>query len=259
MMQTYLDFCKDVTREAGHILLQHFDKPRTTKAKTSTIDLVTEVDELAQDYIVHRIREQFPDHGIIAEENNESTYTDQAYVWYIDPIDGTTNYWHRQPFFAVSVALCYDNQPVVGVVYAPRLNEMYWATRQMGAWNDAGPLHVSQVATMQQALVATGFPYQRAPGTDNNLVEFGRVMPYVQGMRRCGAASLDLASVATGRLDGYWEFHLSPWDSMAGILLVLEAGGQISTVRPTGAMNGPGGILASNGLLHATLQKLLLG
>jgi myo-inositol-1(or 4)-monophosphatase len=149
------------------------------------------------------------------------------------------------------------------------MGEMFWASRGAGAFNatdaaidtDVGiqRMAVSHVAQLSQAVIATGFPYQRTPGSDNNLTEFSRVMPFVQGIRRCGAASLDLALVAAGRVDGYWEFHLSPWDALAGVVMVREAGGQVSLVRARGAMYGAGGILATNGHVHEPLQALLLG
>lgn len=251
----YLEFCKDVVYDAGQLLLQIDHETRQIKSKSTSIDLVTDADERIQNFIVQRIRERFPDHSILAEEDTETGLNEHELVWVIDPIDGTTNFWHRLPYFTVTVALCIDAQPEVGVIYAPRLNDMFWAARGEGAFNQAGPISVSTIRDMHQAVIATGFPYERAPGCDNNLAEFSRVMPYVQGIRRFGAASLDLAYVAAGLLDGYWEFHLRPWDSMAGILLVDEAGGQVSTVRPTGEMNGAGGILATNGLLHTILHR----
>ncbi len=258
-LETYLDFGKTIAQEGGQMLLEHLDHPRSARLKTSAIDVVTEVDELVQEHLVGRIQHMYPDHGIVAEENNLETATNRAYVWFIDPIDGTTNYCHHLHYFAVSLALCYDNQPVVGVIYAPRMGEMFWASHEGGAFLDGRPMSVSCVAQLCQAVIATGFPYKRDPGTDNNTTEFSRVMPFVQGIRRCGAASLDLAHVAAGRMDGYWEFHLSPWDALAGEVMVREAGGQVSTVRPSGAMYGPGGVLATNGHLHKTLHALVMG
>lgn len=257
-MNTYLEFCTRVVRETGTFLLEKMDQPHTTKSKTSSIDLVTEIDEQAQAMIVGHIREEFPDHGILAEEDDLND-TDHDYIWIVDPIDGTTNYWHRLPFFTISVALYHHNSPLIGVVYAPRLGEMFCASRGAGSFLNDTPIHVSHVAQLHHAIIATGFPYDRLPGSDNNLTEFRRVMPFVQGIRRFGSASLDLCYVAAGRLDGYWEFHLRPWDSAAGILLVQEAGGTVTTVRPSGEMNGSGGILATNGMLHDMLWEKVLG
>jgi myo-inositol-1(or 4)-monophosphatase len=257
-----LDFCVSMVRETGHFLLHTMSNNNLVAAKSSAIDLVTQADEQAQARLVGRIREAFPDHRIIAEEDHtqgaphDIPHND---TWYIDPIDGTTNYWHGMPLFSISVAFCRHGEPEIGVVYLPYTNEIFYATRGGGTFDGKGPLRVSSVQTLEQALVATGFPYERAPGSDNNLVEFGRVMPMVQGIRRSGSAAIDLAFVAAGRYDGYWEFHVRPWDTMAGQLLVLEAGGQLSRVRPEGKMHGSGGILATNGHLHATLQRHIMG
>jgi myo-inositol-1(or 4)-monophosphatase len=148
---------------------------------------------------------------------------------------------------------------LVGLIGAPAHDELFWATRGGGVFDRHGPLHVSSIERLEQALIVTGFPYERAPGSDNNLTEFSRVVPFVQGIRRTGSAALDLTYVAAGRFDGFWEFHLKPWDALAGQLLVTEAGGQLSTVRATGALHGSGGILATNGRIHAALRALLTG
>ncbi|NJN66884.1 MAG: inositol monophosphatase [Chloroflexaceae bacterium] len=259
-MHNFMECCTQIVRETGHALLQAMQQGETRLigAKSSAIDLLTEADEMAQHQITQRLREAFPDHGILAEEGDQEAEP-RDYVWVIDPIDGTTNYWHRHPAFCVSVALCHHGEPMVGAIYAPRMDELFCASRGGGAFCNDIPIHVSRASHLDQAIVATGFPYQRAPGSDNNLVEFGRVMPLVQGIRRCGSAALDLAYVAAGRLDGYWEFHIKPWDIMAGILLVREAGGQVSQVRPEGAMAGAGGILATNGHLHPALHRRIMG
>lgn len=252
-----LDFCVSIVRETGQFLLRSMSTNTLVAEKSSTIDLVTEADEQAQARLVGHIREAFPDHGIVAEEGHEQNAHHTA-TWYIDPIDGTTNYWHAMPLFSISVAFCHHGEPELGVIYLPYTDELFCAERGRGAFGPRGTLRVSAVQRLEQALVATGFPYERAPGTDNNLVEFGRVMPVVQGIRRSGSAAIDMAFVAAGRYDGYWEFHVRPWDTMAGQLLVLEAGGQLSRVRPEGAMHGPGGILATNGHIHIELQRRIL-
>lgn len=230
--------------------------PHRVTRKSSAFDLVTEVDEAVQQMLVHRIRAAFPDHGIIAEEAPAAPVT-RDLTWYIDPLDGTTNYWHRLPFFCTSMALCSADGPLLGVIYAPAADELFWATQGGGAFDRRGLLQVSSVDRLEQALIVTGFPYQRAPGSDNNLAECSRVVPHVQGIRRTGSAALDLAYVAAGRFDGFWEFYLKPWDALAGQLLVIEAGGQVSTVRSEGAMHGPGGLLATNGSIYPELHALL--
>jgi myo-inositol-1(or 4)-monophosphatase len=258
-MKDCLEFCLDVVREAGQVLLDNLHHVHIIKAKTSAIDLVTEADEMAQDIIVRHIRAAYPEHGIVAEEDDATSIARHEYVWFVDPIDGTTNYWHGMPSFCISMALCHHDEPQMGVIYAPYTNELFYAARGRGAFHNLGEMHVSSVKLLDHALVATGFPYHRAPGSDNNLVEFARVVPFVQGIRRCGSAALDLAYLAAGRFDGYWEFHVRPWDTMAGQILVLEAGGVISTIRAEGAMHGPGGILATNGHIHTELHRRILG
>ncbi len=257
-MNEYLEYCIPIVRETGHMLLQQMDGNTLLGSKTSTIDLLTAADQHAQDMIVNHLRQRFPHHGFLAEEDDQH-HTPHAYTWVIDPIDGTTNYWHHMPFFCISVALCHHQIPQVGVVYMPTTDELFYAARGEGAYLNGDRMHVSTANAINQSLLATGFPYDRAPGRDNNLVEFGRVMPFVQGIRRCGSAALDLAFVAAGRLDGYWEFHVRPWDIMAGLVLVEEAGGHITTVRPDGEMAGAGGILATNGHIHTALHRLIMG
>lgn len=259
-MHLFVEHGTQIVRETGQALLQAMQQGETRLigAKSTAIDLLTEADEMAQNLIVRRLREAFPDHGIVAEEGDQEA-AQHDYVWVVDPIDGTTNYWHRHPAFCVSMALCHHGEPIVGAVYAPWMDELFRASRGGGAFCNDQPLHVSRADRLDQAVVATGFPYQRAPGSDNNLVEFGRVMPFVQGIRRCGSAALDLAYVAAGRLDGYWEFHIKPWDIMAGIVLVQEAGGQVSRVRTEGEMAGSGGILATNGHIHTALHRRVVG
>ena len=260
-MVSYLEFSKDVAREAGRLLLDHLGDRHVMQRKSSRIDLVTEVDRLSQDLIVSRIRRAFPGHGVVAEEGGEhvpdANDAGGEYVWFVDPLDGTTNYLHQMPFFSVSLALCRDLRPQVGVVYAPCTDEMFWAEAGGGAYGDGGLLHVSDVDSLHRALVSTGFPYLREPGSDNNLAEFARVMPVVQDVRRWGSAALDLAYLAAGRCDAYWEFYNRPWDILAGVLLVQEAGGRVSPIRPGDILQGASGILASNGHIHESLRALL--
>jgi myo-inositol-1(or 4)-monophosphatase len=254
-----LAFATDVATDAGTMLLHFLNTRRHVATKTSTIDLVTEVDERTQAYIVERIQRTFPTHGIIAEEDDMHMQGSDEFMWVIDPLDGTTNYWHHYPLFCVSIGLSYGDALCVGVVYAPVLRELFVASCGGGAWCNTTRLHVSTTSQLDHALVATGFPYDRLPGSDNNVAEFGNVMPFVQGVRRTGTAALDLAFVAAGRTDAYWEFHVRPWDTHAGRLLVAEAGGRVTTVRPHGEMHGAGGILATNGHIHNLLQHRLRG
>lgn len=255
--QSYLAFCQQIIQEAGQVLRDRLAGTLRVTHKSSAFDLVTEVDEQVQQLLVERIQAQFPEHHIVAEEGPTAQQT-AALTWYIDPLDGTTNYWHRLPFFCTSIALCDHHSPLLGVIYASAHDELFWATQGGGAFDRHGQLQVSTIERLEQALIVTGFPYQRDPGSDNNLTEFSRILPYVQGIRRTGSAALDLAYVAAGRFDGFWEFYLKPWDTLAGQLLVTEAGGQITTLRADRELHGAGGILATNGSIHAELRELLV-
>jgi myo-inositol-1(or 4)-monophosphatase len=224
-------------------------------------DLVTAADEAAERIIVDHIRSRFPDDLIIAEES--ATAPGQAASggrrWIIDPIDGTTNFVHGHPFVCVSIAFADDAGPAVGVLDAPYLGEVYHAVRGQGAFRNDAPIRVSQVREPQAALFATGFPFKSGKG--DSLAYFrlvAEVLGASHGVRRDGSAALDLASVACGRVDGYFEIGLSPWDIAAGMLLVTEAGGRV-TGWP-GDTEGPlatGRVLASNGALHGWVEEVV--
>ena len=178
-------------------------------------------------------------------------------LWIVDPLDGTVNYAHRYPTWGVSISLVIGGRVEVAVTHDPMRGDTYWAERGRGAWCDGRRLHVSTVAHLGEALLMTGFPNNREAGTDNNLAEFNAVMPRVHGVRRAGAAVLDLAHVADGRLEGYWEKHLRPWDWAAGWLLVEEAGGTVTDLGGHPWSLERGGLVATNGLLHAELLDAL--
>jgi len=178
-------------------------------------------------------------------------------LWIVDPLDGTVNYAHRYPAWGVSISLLVGGRVEVAVTHDPMRGDTYWAERGRGAWCDGRRLHVSTVAHLGEALLMTGFPYNRAAGEDNNLAEFGAVMPRVHGVRRAGAAVLDLAHVADGRLEGYWEKHLRPWDWAAGWLLVEEAGGTVTDLEGLPWSLERDSLVATNGFLHAELLDAL--
>ncbi|HFD39405.1 MAG TPA: inositol monophosphatase [Anaerolineae bacterium] len=262
-----LDFALETARQAG-ALLRGFEQRQAVGYKSSEIDIVTAADLASERLIVDAIRARFPEHSILSEEGLGDLHRVAAeipHLWLVDPLDGTVNYAHGFPVWGVTLALAERGRVVLGVIYDPLRDEMFWAEEGQGAWCNGQRLHVSATGRLREALVATGFAYQRAalsnashgdaPG--NNLAEFGVIMPRVQGIRRAGAATLDLAYLAAGRLDAYWEMYLQPWDWAAGTLLVQEAGGQVSDL--TGAPWSPGtnGLAASNGLLHAELLALL--
>jgi len=244
-----------LARRAGDLLLSlHRQGPRRVMTKSTGVDLLTEADLASQDLILTELSRRFPEHGILAEETDGHHETANGALWLVDPLDGTTNFAHRFPVFAVSIALWVDGRPQVGVVQDVVRERTYWAAAGQGAWlADERRLQVSETSELGQSLLATGFPYRRAINTDNNLAEFNALMPATRGVRRAGSAALDMAWVADGRLDGYWEPYLAPWDWAAGILLVTEAGGMVSDYGGGPLHMGSRTVVASNGRLHDAL------
>lgn len=198
--------------------------------KSTSIDLVTEVDKQSEKYILQFIAENYPSHRVLAEESGMSS-GQSDYLWVIDPLDGTTNYSQGLPIFSVSIALQYKGDTVLGVVYAPVLQQMFSAVKGHGAYLNGKRIHVSAKTALSVSVLATGFPYDRASHPVNNLNYFSALARKTRGVRRFGSAAYDLSSVAVGHFDGYWEMNLSPWDVCAGILLVQEAGGEVLHFR----------------------------
>lgn len=258
-MTTTLEFALEAARQAGQLLCEHFHQHHTIRFKSTDIDVVTEADLAAERFLVGAIRSRFPGHEILSEEGLGGLQNppDQApHLWLVDPLDGTVNYAHGYPFWGVTLALAEAGQVVMGVTYDPLRDEMFWAEQGQGAWCDGERMRVSDATRLRDVLVATGFAYKRATLADNNLAEFSAVMPRVQGVRRAGAAVLDLAHVADGRLDAYWEMHLNPWDWAAGCLFVTEAGGVVTDLRGAPWSLGTDNFVASNGLVHDKLLAL---
>jgi myo-inositol-1(or 4)-monophosphatase len=240
---------------AGAVLRAHHGRAADVRHK-GAVDLVTAADREAEAAVIDRLRRANPTHRIVAEESGEHA-GDAEFVWYVDPLDGTTNFVHAFPHFAVSIALMARGELVVGVVHDPLRGETFRARRGAGAFLGDRPIRVSTTAVLEQALVATGFPYDREAFVRRDLPAFARALRHVQGVRRAGAASLDLAYVACGRLDAYWESTLKPWDTAAGSLLVSEAGGLVTTYdgrRPALAYDD---IVASNGAVHEALRAIV--
>lgn len=194
--------------------------------KSTGIDLVTEVDHYSEQYLITAIQHAYPQHAILSEEQPKQIGASE-FLWVIDPLDGTTNYSQGLPIFSISIALQYQGQTIMGVVYAPLLEQMFTAVRGRGAAMNGMPIKVGTKTQLGQCVVATGFPYDRATHSDNNLNYFARMTPRVRGILRMGSAAFDLCNVAMGTLDGYWELNLSLWDVAAGALLVEEAGGRV--------------------------------
>lgn len=243
-----------IAREAGSLLLARWRTPVPVRKK-GAIDLVTEVDTASEALIRERLAAHYPDVPIVAEEGGGTP--GDGLVWYVDPLDGTTNFAHGHPFFAVSIALCSGPEPLLGVVVAPALGTVHAGARGLGAERNGEPCEVARTALLADGLGATGFPYDRATDPDNNLREFAALKLRSRGVRRCGSAALDLCLVADGTYGFYWEQKLNPWDLAAGACIVAEAGGRV-----TDWSGGPfdpqvGQIAATNGLLHDELLAAL--
>jgi len=252
-----LEVALRVARQAGEILRDGRQRGFRVSFK-GEVDLVTDVDRLSEALVVQALSDAFPDHTVVAEEGTSAGEPHAGRpIWYVDPLDGTTNYAHRLPWYAVSIGLELDGEPLVGVVRVPEFDWDFWAVCGRGAHLGQTRLSVSDVPLLDRALLATGFPYDRRTSPDNNLPEFGAVLRRCQGVRRIGAASLDCALVAWGCYDAYWEFKLKPWDICAGALLVSEAGGQVTLTDGSTFSSTAGSIIATNGLVHDELLGIL--
>lgn len=255
-----------IARDAGALLREGYSASgsahKEIALKSSSMDLVTRYDKAAEDLIVGRLRDAFPDHRLVAEEGSTNR-SDSPYLWLIDPLDGTTNFAHGFPVFAVSMALLENGRPCLGIVYDPTRDECFSAIAGQGATlthadGRTESLQVSSARTLQESLLATGFPYDVQTSDWDNLKEFRAFLKRSRGVRRPGAAALDLASVAAGRIDGYWEYKLSPWDVAAGILLVQEAGGRVTSITNDPVhLEGRLHLIANNGWLHEEMVAVL--
>jgi myo-inositol-1(or 4)-monophosphatase len=253
----YLDIATIAAQAAG-VELQRYWGNLTDIQEKRPGDLVTEADRAAEKAVLNILNRHLPDHAVLAEESGlQGDWTDE-YLWAIDPIDGTTNYAHQYPCVAVSIGLLIRGVPSVGVVYNPIQNELYRAATGLGATCNDRPIQVSKTPKLSQSILVTGFAYDRHSTPDNNYAEFCHLTHKTQGVRRDGAASLDLAYVACGRVDGYWERGLSPWDIAAGIVLVQEAGGNVTAYDQSPFEVRSDRILATNGFLHPELSQELL-
>jgi len=246
----------DAARAAGHLLKNELLGPRRIAYKDSPTNLVTEMDARAEELVVGRLAAAFPDDAVLAEERG-ATAGRSGRRWIIDPLDGTTNYAHGLPTFGVSIALEQDKRVELGVVFDPNLDELFVAERGRGATVNDRPLAVSTTATLDESLLATGFPYNIRQTKDNNLTEYAAFSVRARAVRRMGSAVLYLSWLACGRLDGYWELRLGPWDVAAGSLLVEEAGGRITDLSGgTLDLDAPS-LVASNGPIHDAVLAVL--
>jgi len=251
-------FAIETANSAGKVLMSYFGKLTHVDNKSTDIDLVTHADVKSEKCITTAIKNEFPTHNIIAEENDFET-VDSDYCWVIDPLDGTTNFVHALPIFAVSIGLRYKNETILGVVYNPVYDQCFHATQNGGAFLNNSPLNVSSTNTLSKSLLATGFPYIHDERWQASFRLFQDFYSRNQGMRRLGAAALDFCFVAMGRFDGFYEFNLQPWDVCAGDLILREAGGQTSDWDGTTPMPFSGNrILASNRFIHSQISKVLM-
>lgn len=253
-----------IAREAGKIIMRHYAKPTPTSLKTSRIDVVTEADKEAEAYIVKELLRLHPDHHVVGEEGGGqgAPAALAPYHWFVDPLDGTVNFAGKLPHFCTSIALATPGrEPLLGVVYDPNRDELFTAVRGEGARLNGAPVRVSAVAELIDAVISSGFPYDKHQNPDNNLKEWAAFLVKIRGERRLGSAALDLCYVGAGRLDGYWEKDLKPYDVMAGLLFVREGGGLVTdyagTQRPQ--KEDRGRYVAANPSLHARMLEVLQG
>lgn len=255
-----IEFVTDLAKRAGAILLEHYrplGRPEIVNRKSAQVrNLVTAADTASEELIVAALRREFPDHGVVAEEGGGGD-RDRESVWHVDPLDGTVNFAHSFPFFCVSIGLVRRGEPVLGVVHAPVLGET-WAGEKGGtATLNGEPIRVSTTDALIESLLATGFPYDRNENPDNNVDHFTDLILKVRGLRRAGAAAIDMCFVATGRFDGYWELGLSTWDVAAGTAIVRAAGGTVTDFDGGDDFLTGRRIVATNGRIHAALRAAL--
>lgn len=253
---SFLQVALQAAEAAGKTLKKFWGNVQHIQEKSFAGDLVTEADGHSEKAIIEILQKAYPTHSILSEEAGE-LLQESPYLWVIDPLDGTTNYTHGYPMVSISIALLYQNAPITAVVFNPILDELFTSEKGQGAFFNQRQLHVSKNATLTKSLLATGFAYDRNKTKDNNYKEFCHITSLSQGVRRLGSAALDLSYVAAGRLDGFWERGLKPWDMAAGILLITEAGGLVTSYEGTPYDLQSGRILATNGLIHDELKCAL--
>jgi myo-inositol-1(or 4)-monophosphatase len=255
IMADYREFAMSAAKEAGGLLKERFHHTHTISFK-GRINIVTEADMMSEELLMNAIRESFPGHDIISEET-KGVLTGSPYRWIIDPLDGTTNYAHGFPVFSVSIALEQDGSIILGVVYNPMLNELFVAERGRGAFLNEKKISVSDTGDLSKSLLATGFPYDIRENPDNNINYFTEMAMKARAIRRAGSAALDMAYIAAGRFDGFWELKLQPWDTAAGWLIVEEAGGSVTDISGEPYYLESPHIVATNGTIHQSMIDTL--
>ncbi|MGC8602330.1 MAG: inositol monophosphatase family protein [Desulfomonilaceae bacterium] len=254
-----LEFMKDLASDAGAIVASYFQGCFKIESKGDApngIDIVTDADKASESFIMDQVQKAFPSHDILTEET-QTENTGSRFLWIIDPLDGTVNFAHSYPHFGVSIGFMEDNIIKAGVVFDPIRQEMFWASEGNGAFLNGAPAHVTHRDNLYRCVLGTGFPYDKAKSRINNLKEFSQITLRVQGVRRAGSAALDLAWVACGRLDGFWELKLKPWDFAAGLILAQEAGGKVTDRHGAPMRIWSPSIVVTNNLVHDELIKIL--
>lgn len=251
-----------IARQAGAVLMDYFEKPLNPTIKNGLYDVVTDADTASERMIVEALASAFPDHHIVGEEGGGmgTPIQEAAYRWYVDPLDGTVNYANHIPMFAVSLALTgADMRPLLGVVYNPVSGELFSAMKGGGATLNGKPIQVSRATLLRHCVLSSGFAYDKYTNPDNNLKQWGDFLVRSRGMRRMGSAALDLCFVAAGRFDGYWESKLNPWDCLAGMLCVTEAGGVVTDYQGCidDHLYSGARVVASNGHIHQQMLDVL--
>jgi myo-inositol-1(or 4)-monophosphatase len=249
------EFAISIARDAGLFLKDRFNANHTIDYK-GEINIVTEADMMSEEILKARIKEQFPAHDILSEETAR-VQMGSEFEWIIDPLDGTTNYAHGYPVFSVSIALKKEGAIILGVIYNPMLDELFFAEKGSGAFLNEEKLSVSDTEDLSKSLLATGFPYDIRENPDNNINYFTEMAMKARAIRRAGSAALDMAYIAAGRFDGFWELKLHPWDTAAGWLIVEEAGGKVSDISGKDYCLESPSILATNGKIHGTMIECL--
>ena len=251
-----LDFSIEIAKDAGTILMSHFGKISSVERKSTDIDLVTLADTESEAFILERIKSVYPDHHIIAEES-AIWEGNSDYRWVIDPLDGTTNFVHSLPIFAVSIGLQYKQETILSVVHNPAAHKCFWAEKNGGAYLNDKPIQITSTNTLSNSLLVTGFPYIHDDRFEKGFDLFKELYGKTQGIRRLGAAALDFCFVAMGRFEGFWEFGLQPWDVCAGAIILQEAGGKVSDWDGSPMPFSGTRVLATNGHIHGEMIDVL--
>lgn len=257
-MHPLVNIAVTAARAAGNFIQRHSERVESLKVQSKgASDFVSEVDRGAEAEIIRTIRRFYPDHAILAEESGASESPDAEYTWVIDPLDGTTNFLHRVPQYCVSIAALRRGVVEHGVIYAPVAGDLFTATRGSGAQLNSRRIRCSRTQNLEEALIGTGMPIRNPENRERYLPMLESVIDNTAGIRRAGSAALDLAYVAAGRFDGFWELALKPWDIAAGVLMVQEAGGVVTELYGRDDVLKTGNVLAANVKLHGPLQSLL--